>query len=292
LDSQHKISVIIPTYKRPEKLQRALLSVFNQALQPLEIIVIDNNTFDSKDFQQSRDVIERFANNKIKYFSLGKNMGPSYARNYGVEMSNGALLCFMDDDVVWEPDKLEKQYICIGDNEACLTASKHLRDGKIIKEFRNKNHFVTLKDLKKGGKVGGELSTFMVRKSVFEKYQFDENAWISEDNLFFAKLLNNGIKISFLDETLTTFFEEGHDKLNKTNNESSIDYIKKHTRLNIETRNQIGSYYPYYIARAYIGSNMSIKQLKAKRIIEAIKKAGIWVVIKVLWWKFKHFVKG
>ena len=273
-------------------LQRALLSVFNQTLQPLEIIVIDNNSFDSLDFQQSRDVIERFANNKIKYFSLGKNMGPSYARNYGIEMSNGELITFMDDDVAWENNKLEKQYKYLGENEACLTASKHLRDGKIIKEFRNKNQIVTLEDLKKGGKVGGELSTFMVRKSVFEKYQFDENAWISEDNLFFAKLLNNGIKISFIDETLTTFYEEGHEKLNKTNNESTIDYVKTHTQLSEETISQIGSYYPYYIARAYIGSNMSIKQLKFKRVFMAIKKAGTFVVLKVLWWKFKHFVKG
>lgn len=38
-----KVSVIIPTYKRPETLSRAIDSVLNQTYSNIEIIVVDDN---------------------------------------------------------------------------------------------------------------------------------------------------------------------------------------------------------------------------------------------------------
>jgi Glycosyltransferases involved in cell wall biogenesis len=38
-----KISVLIPTYKRPHWLRQCLLSVVNQTLKPYEVIISDND---------------------------------------------------------------------------------------------------------------------------------------------------------------------------------------------------------------------------------------------------------
>ena len=38
-----KISVVIPTYKRPYWLKQCLLSVVNQTLKPYEVIISDND---------------------------------------------------------------------------------------------------------------------------------------------------------------------------------------------------------------------------------------------------------
>lgn len=43
-----KVSVIIPTYGRPDNLKRAIDSVIEQTYKNIEIIVIDDNGINSK----------------------------------------------------------------------------------------------------------------------------------------------------------------------------------------------------------------------------------------------------
>lgn len=94
-------SIIIPTYKRPDTLVRAVLSCLaQQGAEPYEIIVIDNNPDGS-----ARDVVSalpRDGQAPICYISE-RRPGISHARNTGVAAAQGRFLAFLDDDQAADP---------------------------------------------------------------------------------------------------------------------------------------------------------------------------------------------
>jgi glycosyltransferase involved in cell wall biosynthesis len=55
------VSVVIPTYKRPDMLGRAINSVLNQTYDNIEIIVVDDNDADSEYRRETEEFLERYA---------------------------------------------------------------------------------------------------------------------------------------------------------------------------------------------------------------------------------------
>ncbi len=101
-----RISVIIPTYQRPESLFRCLLALANQTFAPnqFEVIVVDDGS--------GTEAIEQIKNSTKDFpFSLEvlsqPNQGPAAARNLGIEQAQSPLIAFTDDDCVPEPEWLE-----------------------------------------------------------------------------------------------------------------------------------------------------------------------------------------
>ncbi|MEW6570513.1 MAG: glycosyltransferase [Nitrospirota bacterium] len=99
-----KVSIIIPTFNRAEFLRSAIKSVLNQTFQDFEIIVVDDASKDN-----TREVVDRFHDSRIKYLYHNNNGGEAHARNTGMMNSNGQYIAFLDDDDEWLPDKLRLQ---------------------------------------------------------------------------------------------------------------------------------------------------------------------------------------
>ncbi|GAA0469178.1 glycosyltransferase family 2 protein [Alkalibacillus silvisoli] len=105
-----KVSVIIPTYKRSEFLQRAIESVLNQTYANIEIIIVDDNDPDqSYRFDTEKIMKEYHDNNKVKYIKTKQNLGGALARNEGVFRAEGDFITFLDDDDIYLPKKVEVQ---------------------------------------------------------------------------------------------------------------------------------------------------------------------------------------
>ena len=102
-----RISVVIPTYKRPDLLARCLSAVLRQGLErdAYEVIVVD----DGRD-ETTRRVVEAMAAERdaptLRYTVPHGTRGPAGARNAGWRCARGALIAFTDDDTVPEPDWL------------------------------------------------------------------------------------------------------------------------------------------------------------------------------------------
>jgi GT2 family glycosyltransferase/thymidylate kinase len=97
-----KVSVIIPTYKRNDKLAILLKSLKGQRLDKsiqLEIIVVDDS-----ENKAALEILDKFKTEDnsnqitIKYLWSGGNRYPSYCRNLGAKHSKGDILVFIDDD--------------------------------------------------------------------------------------------------------------------------------------------------------------------------------------------------
>ena len=112
-DYEKKISIIICTYMRGEKLIDAIWSVIRQSIskKEYEILIVDNAPFTSgirdavEDFQRKYSEFEGF----IRSMSVPQK-GLSYARNGGMWNAKGEYLLFLDDDVLADYYLLEEIY--------------------------------------------------------------------------------------------------------------------------------------------------------------------------------------
>lgn len=101
------VSVIIPTYKRPEYLRRAIESVAGQTYRDWEILVVGRT---SGPEDPTHEVVREFAQKRIPLRYLEqKNTSVSAARNMGIAQGAAKYVAFLDDDDEWLPHKLEAQ---------------------------------------------------------------------------------------------------------------------------------------------------------------------------------------
>ena len=110
MDHTPSVSVIIPVYNRTRYLGAAIESVLAQSCRDFEIIVVDDGS--SSDIKAA---IVAYAD-RVRYIRHPKNKGLSAARNTGIRNANGEYLAFLDDDDLFEPNKLAFQSALLRNN--------------------------------------------------------------------------------------------------------------------------------------------------------------------------------
>jgi len=96
------VSVIVPTFNRPEMLRKALSSILAQTYENFEILVINDCGTDV------RVVVEGLNNSgRIRYLSHDRNQGLSAARNTGLRAARGKYIAYLDDDDIYLPNHLD-----------------------------------------------------------------------------------------------------------------------------------------------------------------------------------------
>ncbi len=110
-DYQRKISIIICTYMRGEKLIDAIWSVIRQSMskKEYEIIIVDNAPTTSGIRETVDDFRKKYSDNEgfIRYIGVPQK-GLSYARNAGMWNAKGEYLLFLDDDILADYYLLEE----------------------------------------------------------------------------------------------------------------------------------------------------------------------------------------
>jgi glycosyltransferase involved in cell wall biosynthesis len=100
-------SVVIPAYNAEKTIEACLASVLAQTIAPLEILVVDDHSFDETEVAVGRcEVRLAAAGIRLEYCRLAQNAGPSVARNKGIRMAKGSYIAFLDADDTWHKDKL------------------------------------------------------------------------------------------------------------------------------------------------------------------------------------------
>lgn len=94
------VSIVIPTYNRPELLKRALRSCLSQTCKSHEIIIVNDYHIPLRlsDFP--------FPASNIKLINNTSNIGLPASRNKGLFHSNGEFVTFLDDDDCFLADAL------------------------------------------------------------------------------------------------------------------------------------------------------------------------------------------
>lgn len=88
---QPTISILVPTYRRVEKLRRALESVATAVSASYEVIVVDDCP-DGSGFEAARQFGCRYVH------KAGVDRGQSFSRNIALDLARGHWIAFLDDD--------------------------------------------------------------------------------------------------------------------------------------------------------------------------------------------------
>lgn len=126
------VSVVIPNYNRTILLQRALASIKNQTVQPLEVIIVDDHS-DAEKMEEIKTIVQDFQNVlNVKLLINERNSGANFSRNRGIFSAGRKYIAFLDSDDLWMPDKLERQLAAIakakaGDSRPILSGTGRYR---------------------------------------------------------------------------------------------------------------------------------------------------------------------
>jgi cellulose synthase/poly-beta-1,6-N-acetylglucosamine synthase-like glycosyltransferase len=96
-----RCSVVIPTYNRMRTLPRAVASVLAQDEPNFELIVIDDASTDGTGAWLKEQTDQR-----IRVLRTDHNVGPSAARNLGIEAAKAPTVAFLDSDDVYRHNRL------------------------------------------------------------------------------------------------------------------------------------------------------------------------------------------
>ncbi|MEK7426590.1 MAG: glycosyltransferase family 2 protein [Actinomycetota bacterium] len=172
-DESPLVSVIIPTFGRPEYLSDAVRSVTDQTYRPIELIVVDDNS----ELAVQLDPIEGVL---LKIVRHVRNLGPGAARNSGMAHASGQYVTFLDDDDRLHPDRIRVGVDDIG--EAFMHSVSSNRSQRAFEgDMRN-----TLQH--------GELPS--VTQVLFRRsdlLQFDSTLRVSEDIEWWIRMTDRAV---------------------------------------------------------------------------------------------------
>jgi len=103
------VSAIIPCYNSQSTLERAVISVYRQTVQPAELILIDNCSGDET-VSLMRALQSRFGNDWIRVVQNEVNIGVASSRNRAWNLASQPYVAFLDSDDSWHSRKIEIQY--------------------------------------------------------------------------------------------------------------------------------------------------------------------------------------
>jgi teichuronic acid biosynthesis glycosyltransferase TuaG len=121
----------MPAFNAAETIAESIESVISQDYQNWELIIINDNSSDN-----TSEVVTSYQSidSRIKLLSLSNNLGPSGARNHGIQAAGGRWIAFLDSDDLWCKGKLISQLSFHKSNLVTLTYTQYRRisfDGQV-----------------------------------------------------------------------------------------------------------------------------------------------------------------
>jgi glycosyltransferase involved in cell wall biosynthesis len=183
-----RVSVVVPTYARPELLDRCLAAVLAQEFDPeeFEVLIADDAASDATERQVRNWARQTLV--RLHHLRVTGPHGPAAARNVGWRRARGPIIAFTDDDCVPDPHWLARGLAAFREGTAAVT-------GRVVVPRP-----ATPTDYERdaAGLEDGEFVTAncFVRRDVLEEVGgFDERfatAWREDSDLHFAILRRGG----------------------------------------------------------------------------------------------------
>jgi len=206
-----KVSVIITSYNRLDKIERAIESALQQTYKDFEIIIVDDYSTDG-----STEYLKTIKNSKITTFFFNENRGQAIATNFAVEKSKGSWLAFLDADDYWSHEKLLVFMNEIEKNEdvyKLFYSSKYIisSDGNILRTIIAKEEGFIHDKVKLLNPIGCQSSA-MVKKDLYTAVGgLDEKLAATKDWDLWIRLTHK-VKVKAISEVLT-YYEENNESI-------------------------------------------------------------------------------
>lgn len=297
-----KVSIILPTFGRSDRLPLAIESVINQTYHNWELIVVDDNDPSTVSRMKTEELMKSYSHiDNIYYLKHPYNKNGSAARNTGIDFASGEYITFLDDDDQYLPERISQ---CVKVLKDCPSNYGGVYTG--CKFYHNGKFYRNCKTAQSGNFLVETLST------TFQSY--------SGSNLFFkASIVKElkGFDESFTRhqdyEFLVRFFYKydiiGISKilLIKNENGSNIPNIEKFVKIkeqylnkysyildNLSDTKKKEIFFSNFIGLAQMALESNKHDLYDAFIQKAysIKKPSIILIIKLKLIKIIRFIKG
>ena len=189
-----RVSIVVPTYKRPRLLDRCLAALLAQDFPAggFEIVVAD----DAGD-PATWCVVRRYRREaarggpRIRYVHVRGRHGPAAARNSGWRAAAGQLIAFTDDDCVPAPDWLREGVSALGETRAAVW-------GRVVVPLPEQPTDYQRDAARLAGAGFVTANCFCRRRVLAEVGGLDENftvPWREDSDLYFS-LLERGYEVA------------------------------------------------------------------------------------------------
>jgi glycosyltransferase involved in cell wall biosynthesis len=183
------VSVVIPAYNAEPFLSEAIESVLTQAIDVLEVIVVDDGSQDgtaavARSFGPPVRVIEQ------------ENRGIGPARNAGVHAATGDLLAFLDADDAWTDGALMARVQALAEHpelDGVFGLVENWHDGEAAAGL----------DVKAGATAQGQVAgTMLIRRASFEKAGPFTDVRLGEFIEWYARAVDAGLRFDTLHQVV------------------------------------------------------------------------------------------
>ena len=197
------VSIIMNCHNGEKFLRQSIQSVLHQSYKNWELIFWDNFSEDD-----SKKIIAKFSDKRIKYFKSTKFNRLYKSRNLAIQNAKGEFISFLDTDDLWQKNKLEKQMNFFSKNEdfEIVYSNYYIYDEskkkKFIKFKKNLPSGIIFKQLLRNYTVG--IVTICLRRSIFKDSSFKDKFDIIGDFDLFLKLSEDK-KIGYMHDVLAVY---------------------------------------------------------------------------------------
>ena len=197
------VSVVICTLNREESLLQVLRLLEDQTVRPLEILVVDQST---RSLPRVRDYLQE-EGQEIRHLTLSPP-STTAARNLAIRETQGEIVLFLDDDVLFQPDLLRHHLENYGDPSIGAVNGRIMYDGaeendepwaaRLTRSGAYLRNFTTSQRCEVPTLYGCNMS---IRKKVLQEVgDFDLNYWgnfLWEETDYALQIRRKGYRIQY-----------------------------------------------------------------------------------------------
>lgn len=200
------VSVIVPTFKRADRLPVALDSLLAQDHQNIEVVVVNDNVPDSEWDDSTQELIDHYVTVDTRVCSVhtAGATGGGAARNLACREARGEYLAFLDDDDEFLPDKVSTQLSFMlewGLDMSWQDVSWYDEHGRLV-EHRRLDH---CRDYSREGLLRAHLLTpisptsiYMLKRSLFERTEGFGEVVTGQDWWLMLRCIEAGARIGYM----------------------------------------------------------------------------------------------
>jgi glycosyltransferase involved in cell wall biosynthesis len=136
--NQPLVSIGLPTYNRPEGLEKTIQYLLNQDYKNIDIFISDNCSTDNR----VKIIVQKYSNidSRVKYFIQNKNIEIEPNFNFVFHNAKGKYFMWLADDDLFEKNYINECVDFLENNENYLLCSgqcEYYKDGKYFSTERN-----------------------------------------------------------------------------------------------------------------------------------------------------------
>lgn len=224
MDTQKKVSIIIPVYGVEAYLEECINSLLNQTYTNLEIIVIDDASPD-----RCPEICDSYTQVDQRVRVIHKlNGGAASARNIGLNILTGEYFTFVDSDDYVKPTYIEELVVNLEDHDADISVCSFeylYKDKTVVKGYQGNLVTMTQIDFLKRFLTDwtcGIIWNKLFKVELLKQIRFPEGHKI-DDEFFTYRLFMKAEKVVMFSSILYEYRMRSSSVMNATNRERLLE---------------------------------------------------------------------